>query len=96
MKRSSSEDQLQLVSADGGYQNILDNPYEIDADDDITNPRNFLTSMYKNDEFIRMKEIMSEDILNNAKKEQEAKNLIEDMDQYLKNLKGWKQKRDHE
>ena len=64
----------------------VDDAEEEDDEDDILNPRNFLSNLYQNDAYIKNKKNMEEQMIHAAKEEVERKNMIEDADQCLKDL----------
>ena len=74
-------------------QDDLDGDADDNEDDDL-NPRNFLSNLYQNDEYIKLKQNTEKQLIDAAKEEVERKKMIEDADKVLKDLQQWKQKRE--
>jgi hypothetical protein len=64
-----------------------------DSDDELLNPRNFFNNMYQNDDFMRMKSGLENEIINQTKQEVERKHIIKDFDSVLADLDKWKEGR---
>lgn len=59
-------------------------------DDDCLNPRNFLSQIYENDEFISIKTQAEKEIIEQARLEVERKALLNEADDAIRDLERWK------
>ncbi|CDW74622.1 UNKNOWN [Stylonychia lemnae] len=66
-----------------------------DDEDDILNPRNFLANLYQDDNFMKIKEKLTEELINMLKQnvQKEQTQLMSDVDNYLVDLEKWKKKK---
>ena len=62
---------------------------EVPVDD-----RNFMTRLYEDENFVREKAIMEEQIVKATQETTQSKNFIQEMDEFLKDLESWKKTRD--
>eukprot|EP00347_Sterkiella_histriomuscorum_P024449 403331081 len=83
----------QRPSSSDKYQDLgkTDQIFE-ENEDDILNPRNFLANLYQDDNFMKIKEKMTEDLIMSLKQNvmKEQQDLMCDVDQQLKELERWK------
>ena len=56
-------------------------------------PRNFLSNIYRNDDFLKVKTHFENDLIKQTKDEADRKHFISDVDSVLKDLDKWKKER---
>ena len=61
--------------------------------DDEAPQVNFMTRLYEDETFVKEKELIEEQIIQATEVTQESKGFIAEMDNFLKDLESWKQKR---
>ena len=64
-----------------------------DHDEDALDPRNFLNGMYSNDNFLKLKSQLENEIIEQTKQEVERKHMIKDADSYIADLNRWREER---
>ena len=67
----------------------VDGPSEAKAE----SPRNFMTRLYEDQNFVKEKELIEEQIMQATTATMESKSFINEMDDFLKDLQSWKSKR---
>lgn len=63
------------------------------GEDDALDPRNFLNGMYSNDNFLKLKSQLENEIIEQTKQEVERKHMIKDADTYIADLNRWREER---
>ena len=61
--------------------------------DESMDPRNFMSGIYQNDEFMKLKSTFENELIDQTKAEVERKHIIQNADSVLADLKVWKAKR---
>lgn len=64
-----------------------------DEEDDEVSQKNFMTRLYEDENFVREKEALEEQIMMAAQVTAESKSFIQEMDEFLKDLEQWKKTR---
>ena len=64
-----------------------------DQDEEALDPRNFLNGMYSNDNFLKLKSQLENEIIEQTKQEVERKHMIKDADSYIADLNRWREER---
>ena len=64
-----------------------------DHDEEALDPRNFLNGMYSNDNFLKLKSQLENEIIEQTKQEVERKHMIKDADSYIADLNRWREER---
>ena len=54
-----------------------------DLEDEALDPRNFLNGMYSNDNFLKLKSQLENEIIEQTKQEVERKHMIKNADSYI-------------
>ena len=64
-----------------------------DSDEDLINPRNYVSGIYSNNDFMDLKKQLESDIVQQAKDEVDRRHFIDDVDKALADLEDWNHKR---
>lgn len=93
-ERKQIEDELeasyQRLKAEREHKDATE---KLDEDDDELNPRNFLSQIYQNDEFLSIKAQIEQDLIEQTKLEMDRKSFLRETDDVLSNLQKWKDDR---
>ena len=66
----------------------------VEAEDEDSKNKNFMTRLYEDESFQHEKLLLEEQIMKASMATAESKSFIHEMDDFLKDLKSWKSKRD--
>ena len=68
----------------------------VEEEDEETKNKNFMTRLYEDEDFQREKVMLEEQIVKASTATAESKSFIREMDDFLKDLQSWKNKRDEQ